>query len=166
MNSEDFDRYLSGRLCWIDEAPTRASSARQRQCPQCRRKWSYDRLRKRWEAAIALASGKTRHEAADKLGLDIHTTGRLYAMMEDNLAGHFILSLKRHEGLPGVSDEEVVRTVSKMKRLGTPGAQHRCLVELGLRHLTAGERLDLIYRLCFRQEVRDMLARRRLGRTS
>lgn len=156
MTSKSFDRFLRGRLCWRDGHATHASSACQRQCPHCRRKWSYDRLQMHWNVATAFASGKTRREAARKLGVDIHTAARLYASMEQKLAAHFVLRLKTHEGLPMVDENEVVRVQREMRRLRTRAGRNRHLVELGLRHLGADRRLDLIYRLCFQKQARSM----------
>ena len=153
VKSKDFDRFLRGRLCWVDGHATHASSARQRQCPHCRRKWSYDRLQMHWNGAMVFATGKTRQDAARKLGVDIHTAARLYAAMEEKLAAHFVLRLKTHEGLPMVDDAELLHVRREMRRLRTRAGRNRHLVELGLRHLGADRRLDLIYRLCFQKEA-------------
>lgn len=38
----NYRRYLEDRRCWVDGTPTHGSSGQQRQCPKCRRKWSYE----------------------------------------------------------------------------------------------------------------------------
>ena len=55
---------MVGELCWWCHHATRRSSARQRQCPGCRAKWSYHRQKVRWELLRAFALGTTAHHAA------------------------------------------------------------------------------------------------------
>ena len=160
MTAEDFDRYLRRRLCWIDGAPTHASSARQRQCPHCRRKWSYDRLRMRWEAAVAFAGGKPRGECAEEHGIDIHTAGRLYAQMEDRLVDHFASELAGSSAGEMADGEEMMEVWRRTRKLRTRRALHRHLVELGLRHRTLEERVELVFQLCFREQLRRSIIRR------
>lgn len=64
MTLDDFERHLVGQLCWSCHAATGASSAAQRQCPRCRRKWSYARRRLRWELLKAFCLCSTAHHAA------------------------------------------------------------------------------------------------------
>ncbi len=109
-----------------------------------------------WNVATAFAMGRTRREAALRLGVDIHTSARLYASMERKLAEHFVLRLKTHEGLPMVNEEEVLRVRREMRGLRTRAGRNRHLVELGLCHLGAERRLDLIYRLCFQKRARKL----------
>lgn len=163
MTAEEFDRFLRRRLCWIDGTPTHGSSAKQRQCPHCRRKWSYDRLLQRWDVALALVAGKPRGACAAELEIDIHTAGRLYARMEARLVEH--LATKLAGSMAGeIGDrEEMLQAWKEIVKLRTKGARHRHLVELMLRHLQAGQRVDLIFQLCFRDEMRRKIGQKMQG---
>jgi len=163
MTAEDFDRFLRRRLCWIDGTPTHASSARQRQCPHCRRKWSYHQLLLRWDAALALAAGKSRVECASKLGIDIHTAGRLYTAMEKRLVEHLAVELSGSHAGHSADAQEMMEACRRIQKLRTKSARHRHLAELFLRHRTIAQRVDLIFQLCFRDRVRAAAARRRVG---
>ncbi|HPA20380.1 MAG TPA: hypothetical protein PLU30_21700 [Verrucomicrobiae bacterium] len=48
MEADDYERHLREELCWSCHVATHRSHARQRQCPKCRRKWSFAHLRLRW----------------------------------------------------------------------------------------------------------------------
>jgi len=67
MTHTEYERHLIGQLCWNCHAATTASSARQRQCPRCRRKWSYATRRLRWELLKAFCLRATAHHAARSL---------------------------------------------------------------------------------------------------
>jgi hypothetical protein len=63
MELRAFQRRLLGSRCWIDDAPTHASHAGQRQCTQCRRKWSFATLQRHWQLAkFFCAPGKRKFE--------------------------------------------------------------------------------------------------------
>ena len=49
MDLEDYERHLVGLLCWTCQAATGPCNDRRRQCPRCRKKWSYDRRWAQWE---------------------------------------------------------------------------------------------------------------------
>jgi hypothetical protein len=164
MTAEDFDRFLRRRLCWIDGTPTHASSARQRQCPHCRRKWSYHRLILHWDVALALAAGKSRAECAAELGIDIHTAGRLYTAMEKRLVEHLAAELSGSHAGDSADAQEMMEAWRRLQKLRTNHARNRHLAELCLRHRTVAKRVDLVFQLCFRDQVRGA-AGRRLVRT-
>ena len=63
MTLSDYERHLIGQLCWVCHAATRPSHRRQRRCPQCRRKWSYERQRVRYELLKAFCLSSTAHHA-------------------------------------------------------------------------------------------------------
>lgn len=163
MTADDFDRFLRRQLCWIDGTPTHASSARQRQCPHCRRKWSYARLQVRWDAAVALAAGKSRVECADEVGIDIHTAGHLYAAMERRLVEHFARELASSAAGNSADAQEMMEAWRKLQRLRTQTARNRHLAELCLRHRAVEHRVNLLFQLCFRDEVRARVSRRLAG---
>ncbi len=64
MTLDEYERHLLGHLCWWCHHATHRSSARQRQCPGCRAKWSYHRRKTEWELLRAFAFSTTAHHAA------------------------------------------------------------------------------------------------------
>jgi hypothetical protein len=46
---EEYERHLVEQLCWLCHVPTHTSHRQQRQCPKCRRKWSFRRRLKQWQ---------------------------------------------------------------------------------------------------------------------
>lgn len=67
MTHTEYERHLIGQLCWACHAAATASSARQRRCPRCRRKWSYATRRLPWEPLKAFCLRATAHHAARSL---------------------------------------------------------------------------------------------------
>ena len=63
-------------MCWACHAATGSCNARQRQCPRCRRKWSYDRRRTKWELLEAFCLNATAHHAARFARCDYRTAYR------------------------------------------------------------------------------------------
>src|SRR3954463_5784036 len=78
MELDDYERHLVGLLCWTCHAATGPCNARQRQCPRCRRKWSYDRRRTRWELLKAFCLNATAHHASRFARCDYRTAYRAY----------------------------------------------------------------------------------------
>ena len=64
MTHTEYERHPIGQLCWNGQAATQASSARQRQCPRCRRTWSYATRRLYGELLQAFGLRATAHPAA------------------------------------------------------------------------------------------------------
>jgi hypothetical protein len=73
VTQEEYRSHLEGQLCWHCHCPTHASHARQRQCPQCRKKWSYDRRRLEWLLAELFCQGLNAHLASRELGISYGT---------------------------------------------------------------------------------------------
>ena len=78
MTCADYERHLIGLLCWHCHAATGLCNARQRQCPRCRKKWSYDRRRTKWELLKAFCLNATAHHAARFARCDYRTAYRAY----------------------------------------------------------------------------------------
>jgi transposase len=76
MDLDDYERHLVGLLCWVCHAATGPCSARQRQCPRCRKKWSYDRRRTQWGLLKAFCLNATAHHAARFARCDYRTAYR------------------------------------------------------------------------------------------
>ena len=86
MDLEDYERHLVGLLCWACHSATGRCNARQRQCPRCRKKWSYDRKRTRWELLKAFCLNATAHHAARFARCDYRTAYRVYMKLRLTLA--------------------------------------------------------------------------------
>ena len=86
MTYEDYERHLVGLLCWVCHAATGPCNARQRQCPRCRREWSYDRRRTQWELLKAFCLNATAHHAARFARCDYRTAYRAYMRLRLALA--------------------------------------------------------------------------------
>src|SRR4051794_1823992 len=78
MDLNDYERHLVGLLCWGCHAATGPCNARQRQCPRCRKKWSYDRRRTQWELLKAFCLNATAHHAARFARCDYRTAYQAY----------------------------------------------------------------------------------------
>lgn len=158
MKPTGFNRYLTRKLCWRDGSATHASSAWQRQCSHCRRKWSYEALAKQWVVAQEYCAGHTRQEAARAAKVGQHTAGRHYAAFEKALASHLRLLLKKGE-LWKLGDMEKIQTALRKSAKKLPPRRRRRLpAELCFEHLRLGERLALLFELVFLPKVR-----RRIG---
>jgi hypothetical protein len=73
VTHEEYATHLEGQLCWHCHCPTHASHARQRQCPRCRQKWSYDRQRLQWRLAELFCQGVNAHRASKELNISYGT---------------------------------------------------------------------------------------------
>lgn len=158
MRASTFDRYVTRQLCWLDGSPTHVSSARQRQCPRCRRKWSHEGLAKRWLVAQEYCTGHNRREAAQAAGVDGHTAGRYYSAFDRVLARHLRKNLKRGRAwtlAAGESSQRLAANKAKSPRQIERLAAHFCLEGLSIRR-----RLELIYELVFSAGVERLLRRK------
>jgi hypothetical protein len=73
MTLQAFEEHLQLRLCWECHVPTHGCHLHQRQCPACRRKWSYQRLTRLWESALCFAEGIPPRRAAQVTGTSYKT---------------------------------------------------------------------------------------------
>ncbi len=78
MDLDDYERHLVGSLCWSCHVSTGPCNARQRQCPRCRKKWSYGLRRVQWELMKAFCLNAAAHHAARCARCDYRTAYRAY----------------------------------------------------------------------------------------
>lgn len=85
-------RAFQGRLleerCWIDGARTHPSHAGQRQCPRCRRKWSYRTMQRHWRLAkffSAPSASKFERDRAARPAPDNYGPGRVFTVSHPEL---------------------------------------------------------------------------------
>ena len=116
MNLYNYDRHLIGQLCWHCHEATRPSHERQRRCPACRRKWSFERRRIRWELLKAFCLNATAHHAARTVGCSYPTAYR--AFMEYRLA---MADLAAEEKRPLLGELELDESYFGGKRKGKRG---------------------------------------------
>ena len=152
-----FNRHLAEKLCWVDGAQTHRSSARQRQCPRCRRKWSYDGLAKKWMLAQEYCAGHTRREAAAATGVDVHTAGRHYSAFDLALAGYVRGLLAEGKGWVLGDEEKLHVFLRKGVGSSTRRQKLRLAARLSFEKLRMRRRLELIFDLVFAPKVGRLL---------
>lgn len=155
MTAASFNRYVTRNLCWVDGSPTHASSAKQRQCKACRRKWSFEALAKRWILAQEYCAGRNRRSAAQAAGVDVHTAGRSYAEFNQALGDHLRKNLKLGRGWKFAAMRSprtitAVRATSEKQRL-------RWAAEFCMEGRPFDRRLQLLYDLVFSARVERLL---------
>lgn len=157
MDAADFDRHLRLELCWLDGIPTAASHAGQRQCPHCRRKWSYAVLRRQWLVATEFCKGSNRRMAAAVAGIDVHTAGRHYKRFQESLAPHFVELMRREDGEFSADPLRLADCYHEALRTPDPRKRLLLIVELFYGEMQAEVRLDLLYRLAFQERVQQLI---------
>jgi len=171
VSADEFDGFLTSERCWIDGTPTGLSSGAQRQCPLCRRKWSYVRLQKQWELAKHYAIGSKRTVAADVVGVSAHTAGIQYHRFHEVLGSYF---LRRLQFGPPKADEpglalppELVLEVESRTRHVRRSADRAKIANLCiLSAMEPEERLELLYVLIFRKSIWRLSGSPAIGRTA
>ncbi len=172
MDSLDFDRSLRLQLCWLDGFPTTASHAGQRQCPHCRRKWSYAVLRRQWVLAEEFCKGTTRKAAARRSKTGEHTAGRHYKYFQEHLAVRFVEMIRQPEdGFP-IDPVRLAKACRTAMKISDRQKRLRLLVDLCLGELPVEIRLEMVYRTVFRVRIQSLIRgalaarlRREHGRT-
>lgn len=82
LSWQEYERHLEKRLCWTCHRPTHRSYRRQRQCPLCRRKWSYHRRKIEWELIKAFCWRQEQAWAARRLGIAYPTAWKHFMRFE------------------------------------------------------------------------------------
>jgi len=157
VNSSDFDRHLRLELCWLDNFPTAASHAGQRQCRHCRRKWSYSVLRRQWLLAEEFCKGSTRRAAAVRANTDEHTAGRQYKRFQERLAVHFLEMVRKPDGGFKIDPLHVAEACKTAMKISEKQKRFRLLVDVCLGELTIENRLETIYRTVFHDHVQTLI---------
>lgn len=118
MTWEEYERHLEKRLCWHCHRPTHQSHRRQRQCPLCRRKWSYHRRMMEWKLVNAFCRRENPRRASRWLRIAYRTAWNHFMRFECAI---------RHAG-----EDECVRfrRYLSARRLPTEGAEREAAVFL------------------------------------
>lgn len=157
MDAERFDRHLAGELCWLDGFPTVASHAGQRQCPHCRRKWSFAAMRRRWLVAQEFCKGASRRVAAERAGVEEHAAGRHYRVFQNKLAQFFTDRISRSEGR---FSADPLRLADFCRRAqAQPDRRKRLLlmVQFCFEDMPIEGRLEVLYLVCFRPKIHALV---------
>lgn len=73
MQIADYEKHLIGQLCWDCHKTTHKSSERQRQCPECKHKWSFHQKQIEWKLLEAFCYGLSAHQASKDLDVSYRT---------------------------------------------------------------------------------------------
>lgn len=86
MTIQEYEKHLIGELCWECHEATKPSSGRQRQCPRCRRKWSYVQAQRRWGVLRAFVLQASANHAAKTVGVSYPTAYAAFMRFREVLA--------------------------------------------------------------------------------
>lgn len=156
MTGAEFDKYLETELCWTDGFPTVASHAGQRQCPHCRRKWSYVRMLQKWLLAKAFCAGLTRKAAAAYAGTEEHTAGRHYQLFQKLLFPFFVEQMRRLDDGFYADPERFADSLRSVLKTADPKRRFRIVVDFCLGEMAIESRLELLFRLAFRDRIQEL----------
>lgn len=141
-----YRRYLDGHLCWVDGTATHASSDQQRQCPLCRRKWSFDNLRREIQLLDEFCLKQSASRAARELSCSKNTALIHYNTFFRHMEGVVAkLILDEKIALSPITSKEL----KSLERALTGGREKQRLN--ACRHLffislNAEERINLIFK--------------------
>jgi len=82
MTAAEYERHLEGELCWHCHVATHKSHARQRQCPTCRRKWSYHHRQLEWKLLKAFCEVYSRRSTSHTLNVAYRTVWNHFMRFE------------------------------------------------------------------------------------
>ena len=144
-NLGSYRRYLEDRRCWVDGTPTHASSGQQRQCPKCRRKWSYDQRLLQISLLEQYCQGITASQAAKNIGCAKNTARSHYndfrIAMEEVMAA---MLTNGEVATNPVTFRELV-SLEKALRAGSTHRREKACRHLFLCSLGYEERLQAIF---------------------
>ncbi len=129
MRLTDYEAHLARELCWTCHVPTHRSHQAQRQCPKCRKKWSYRRRQIELRLLRAFATGINVKRAAAQVGVAYRTAWTHFLTFEriahrtDAVSALFWFAQARKAGLqaPFPENLELVETIYRQQiRPGTP----------------------------------------------
>lgn len=155
----DFEAYLSSRLCWIDSIPTHGGGGNQRQCPKCRKKWSFIRLEQQallirhFCALTTTERIPTPSYVARQTRLaynTVHTHFRAFEQRLDTFIPEYVRNRAADFAPLTPEDYIYVKRISAARATTRHGAILRLYV---LRQLPFEERCELVYRVSLLPEL-------------
>jgi hypothetical protein len=124
MSLEIYREYLTSMRCWVDGEKTHGFHRQQRQCPVCRRKWSFRNRLIRLELLFGYAEGKTASAAAGEAGCSRNTAQAFFSEMLER-SSEIVRLLLRGVGISLVGSAEQERELQRLER--NPGRLGRRL---------------------------------------
>ena len=156
-SSEAYRCYLRDQLCWIDGAPTCASSDSQRQCTSCRVKWSYIQVTLEFAIFEQFCNGERARKAAMNLGCSRNTVMSHYRSllpeMEDLVARMLI---EERIATTPQTIEEVIR-LEKALRVGSIRKRALACRFLFMNSLSAEERLEELFTATLAKRLQEKI---------
>jgi hypothetical protein len=143
---EIYQRYIAERLCWIDGVPTHASSDLQRQCPHCRRKWSYERLGQELRLLEQYCLGSNASEAARAIDCAKNTALYHYCLFNIQMQEAVASMLLDGEIATNPVTLIELRSLEKALRAGNGKRREKTCRHLFLAGLNYEERLECLFR--------------------
>lgn len=116
MTIQGYEKHLIGELCWECHEATKPSSGRQRQCPRCRRKWSYVQAQQQWGLLRAFVLQASANHAAKTVGVSYPTAYAAFMRFREVLA-----DLAEQEGRKLLGEIEVDESYFGGRRKGRRG---------------------------------------------
>lgn len=116
MSIQEYEKHLIGELCWDCHEATKPSSGRQRQCPRCRRKWSYAQKQQQWALLRAFVLQASANHAAKSVGVSYPTAYTAFRRFREVLA-----DLAEAEGRKLLGEIEVDESYFGGRRKGRRG---------------------------------------------
>jgi hypothetical protein len=139
----------------LDGFPTTESSNGQRQCPHCRRKWSFKNLTKEWDVAREFCHGTTRSIAAARTGMEAHAVGRLYR----RLAATIVVVAANEIRLREYSFKDAEKAnieIAKLQRAREGKMRDERISQIYLNEMAIEARYELLFRYVFKERVRKI----------
>ena len=159
-----YRRYLRDQLCWIDGAPTCASSDSQRQCTSCRVKWSYVQITLEFAIFEQFCNGERARKAAMNLGCSRNTVMSHYRSllpeMEDLVARMLI---EERIATTPQTIEEVIR-LEKALRVGSIRKRALACRFLFMNSLSSEERLEELFTATLAKRLQEKILMARQAR--
>ena len=143
---EVYQRYVAERLCWIDGIPTHASSDLQRQCPRCRKKWSYERLGQELRLLEQYCLGSNAAAAARAVECAKNTALYHYCMFNIKMQEAVASMVLNGEIATSPVTLIELRSLEKALRAGNGKRREKACRHLFLASLNYEERLECLFR--------------------
>lgn len=153
----NYRRYLEDRRCWADGTPTHASSGQQRQCPKCRRKWSYEHRLLQVTLLEQYCQGINASRAAKNIGCAKNTARSHYDGFRIVMERVMKSMLANEEVATNPVTIRELASLEKALRAGSVNRREKACRHLFLCSLCYEERLQAIFRNMVVPDVTSMI---------
>ena len=153
----NYRRYLEDRRCWVDGTPTHGSSGQQRQCPKCRRKWSYEQRLLQVTLLEQYCQGINASRAAKNIGCAKNTARSHYDDFRIVMEKVMKSMLANEEVATNPVTIRELASLEKALRAGSVNRREKACRHLFLCSLCYEERLQAIFRNMVVPDVTSMI---------